>query len=72
MDFLPEFLPDKVVAGLERAVYFGQPPARREDFHGHLPVPFAGEETAVIVVKESKGFKKRLYGALERGHISGF
>ena len=22
--------------------------------------------------KESKGFKKRLYGALERGHISGF
>ena len=50
VDFLPEFFPDKVVAGLERAVYFGQPPARREDFHGHLPVPFAGEETAVIVV----------------------
>ena len=50
MDFLPEFFPDKVVTSLERAVYLGQSPARREDFHGHLPVPFAGEETAVIVV----------------------
>ena len=45
VDFLPEFFPDKVVTSLERAVYLGQSPARREDFHGHLPVPFAGEET---------------------------
>ena len=38
VDFLPEFFPDKVVAGLERAVYLGQPPARREDFRriGHF------------------------------------
>ena len=32
VDFLPEFFPNKVVTSLERAVYLGQPPARREDF----------------------------------------